>query len=286
MNDFDAITHRLRYSPDRLEREHTYLGLALFGGGPVLLSRKLVGYHGLYRGGPGRGKTAVIERLIEQTIRAEAPERLAWLEANGIPWEPSSILIVDLKGEPALYHTARLAARRASIPFRYFSFLPDRTSHVFNFFSQSHIDEMSKGHTHPGAPPGVGAEYGQAYGASFFSSINEVVLLNTLRHTYGIDSFRKLDRYLADPNFYSHIPGLGRQGLAGRPAPDLARKQALPRPCPEHHRGGREGPAAVWKNRIDMPSLMRSARSSTSTSPRSRRRPRPRPSRGSPSSPS
>lgn len=257
MNDFDAITHRLRYSPDRLEREHTFLGLSLFGGGPVLLSRRLVGYHGLARGGPGRGKTAFIERLLEQSIRAESPERLAWLEANRMAWEPSSILVVDLKGEPALFHTARLAARRASIPFRYFSFLPDRTSHAFNFFAQSHIDEMSKGHLTQELLQALGAEYGQAYGASFFSSINEVVLLNTLRHACGIDSFRKLDRFLADPNFYSHIPGsVARDLQDARHLTSLARRLSHVHALNVTQADVKDRPE-VWKNRIDLPSLMR-----------------------------
>ena len=112
-----------------------------------------------------------------------------------------------MKGEPSLFNTARVEAERAGIPFRYFTFLADRASHVFNFFEQSHIESMSKSHLAQELLQGLGAEYGQDYGASFFSSINEVVLLNTLRHALGVDSFRKLDRYLSDPNFYAHIPG-------------------------------------------------------------------------------
>ena len=224
MNDFDVITHRLRYSPDRLEREHIRTwGLPSSAAARCSSPAGSSATTASPGAGPAAGRPPSSNGCSSsQSGRVPRTARLAGGEPHAR--EPTSILVVDLKGEPALFHTARLAARRAKIPFRYFSFLPDRTSHVFNFFSQSHIDEMSKGHLTQELLQAVGAEYGQAYRASFFSSINEVVLLNTLRHAYGIDSFRKLDRFLSDPNFYATSRG-DREGLPGRPAPDVARER-------------------------------------------------------------
>jgi hypothetical protein len=256
-NAFHAIVDRILHSDDPLEREHLYLGQALFGGGPILLSRELFGYHGIVRGGPGRGKTAFLERLVTQLIAAEAPERSEWLAANGWPWEPTSLLVIDLKGEMALFNTARMCASRAGIPFRFFTFQPGRSSHVFNFFEQSHIEEMSRSHLTQELLQALAAEYGQAYGASFFSSINEVVLLNTLRRAFGVDSFRKLDGLLSDPNFYAHIPGAVAKDLEdARHLTSLARRLSTVHALNVTRKDVRDQPG-VWASRIDLPSLMR-----------------------------
>lgn len=204
----------------------------------MLISRKLYGYHGVVRGGPGRGKAAFLERLVAQLASAESEERVGWLAACGAEHEPSSLVILDLKGEMALFNTARLEAARAGIPFRYFTFHPGQASHAFNFFAQSHLDESSKGHIAQALLQALGAEYGQAYGASFFSSINEVVLLNTLRRAFGIDSFQKLHRFPLRPELLRPHPRGAGEGPPRREAPDLAREPALPRARAEHHRGG------------------------------------------------
>lgn len=257
MLHFNSIIDRIQFSNDEREREHLYLGQALYGDGPVLLSRKLYGYHGIVRGGPGRGKTAFLERLVAQLVSAESEDRIGWLAASKAEHEPSSLVILDLKGEMALFNTARLEAAHAGIPFRYFTFHPGQASHAFNFFAQSHLDELSKGHIAQELLQALGAEYGQAYGASFFSSINEVVLLNTLRRAFGIDSFRKLHRFLSDPNFYAHIPGAQAKDLHdARHLTSLANRLSH-----VHALNVTEGDCArrpeLWANRIDMPSLMR-----------------------------
>lgn len=255
---FDSVIDRIQFSSDPKEREHIYLGQALYGDGPVLLSRKLYGYHGIVRGGPGRGKTAFLERLVTQLIAGESSERAAWLESGGLEHEPTSLVILDLKGEMALFNTARLEAERAGIPFRYFTFHPGQSSHVFNFFAQSHLEELSKGHISQELLQALGAEYGQAYGASFFSSINEVVLLNTLRKAHGIDSFRKLHRFLSDSNFYAHIPGAIAKDLQdARHLTSLANRLSHVHALNITEESVADRPG-VWENRIDMPSLMRS----------------------------
>jgi hypothetical protein len=257
MSRFDQIVDRIQFSYDRTEREHLYLGQALFGDGPVLLSRKLYGYHGVVRGGPGRGKTAFLERLITQLVAAESPERREWLDAAGAEWEPSSVVVIDLKGEMALLNTARLAAERAGLPFRHFTFQPGLSSHVFNFFAQSHLEELSRSHVAQELLQALGAEYGQAYGASFFSSINEVVLLNTLRAAHGVDSFRKLHRFLSDPNFYAHIPGTQAKDLSdARHLTSLANRLSTVHALNITEADVADRPG-VWESRIDMPGLMR-----------------------------
>jgi hypothetical protein len=257
MSRFDQIIDRIQFSYDRREREHLYLGQAYFGDGPVLLSRKLYGYHGIVRGGPGRGKTAFLERLLTQLISAESSERIAWLNEGRASWEPSSVVVLDLKGKPTLMNTARLEAERAGLPFRFFTFQPRKTSHVFNFFAQSHLEELAKSHIAQELLQALGAEYGQAYGASFFSSINEVVLLNTLRRAHGIDSFRKLHRFLSDPNFYAHIPGAQERDLKdARHLTSLANRLSTVHALNITEEDVKDRPG-VWENRIDMPSLMR-----------------------------
>jgi hypothetical protein len=255
---FDSIIDRIQFSCDPKEREHIYLGQALYGDGPVLLSPKHYGYHGIVRGGPGRGKTAFLERLVTQLIAAERRERTAWLEAGGLEHEPTSLLILDLKGEMALFNTARFAAERAGVPFRHFTTHHGQSSNVFNFFAQSHLDQLSKGHISQELLQALGAEYGQAYGASFFSSVNEVVLLNTLRQAHGIESFRDLHGFLSDPNFYASISGtLAKDLQDARHLTSLANRLS-----DVHALNVTEGSVAdrpgVWANRIDMPSLMRS----------------------------
>jgi hypothetical protein len=258
MFDFDSVIDRIQFSSDPKEREHIYLGQALFGDGPVLLSPKLYGYHAIIRGGPGRGKTSFLERLAIQLIEAESRERTAWLDAGGLEHEPTSLLILDLKGEMALFNTTRFAAERAGIPFRCFTTHHGQSSNVFNFFAQSHLDKLSKGHISQELLQALGAEYGQAYGASFFSSVNEVVLLNTLRQAHGIESFRDLHRFLSDPNFYASISGTIAKDLQ-----DARHLTSLANRLSDVHalnvtKGSVEDRPGVWANRIDMPSLMKS----------------------------
>lgn len=256
MNEFDAIIDRIQHSDDPRERELLYLGRALYGGGPVCLSRKLLGNHGVLRGGPGRGKTSGLERFVTQLVAAESPDRLDWLDENGWGWEPSSLLVLDMKGEMSLFNTARAAAAKAAIPFRHFTLLPGLTSHVFNFFEQSHIDELSKSHLTQELLQALGAEYGQDYGRSFFSSINEVVLLNTLRKAQGVNSFRKLDRYLSDPNWYASIKGASTRDLEdARHLTSLARRLSSVHSLNVTQEDVADEPG-VWANRIDLPSLM------------------------------
>lgn len=257
MHRFDRVIDRIQHSLDPVEREHLFLGRAHFGGGPVVLSRKLFGHHGLVRGGPGRGKTAFLERLLVQLVAAEAPARLEWLDHHGARWEPSSVLVLDLKGEPALFHTARLEAEKAGIPFKFFTLTPGCASHVFNFFAQSHLGEVSRSHQAQELLQALGAEYGSEYGRGFFSSINEVVLLNTLRAAHRVDSFRDLHWFLSQPDFYERIPGAVPEDLRdARHLTSLANRLATAHAMNVTAADAGSG-SAVLAQQIDMRQLLR-----------------------------
>ncbi len=95
---------------------------------PYYINRDSLLEHALVRGGSGAGKTALIlAPLTEQLIRQAGRK------------DDSSVLILDLKGDPALFHGTRLAAQAAGLPFRWFTLESGRSSFAMNPFLQKNF---------------------------------------------------------------------------------------------------------------------------------------------------
>lgn len=223
------------------EKDHLYLGGTEKGEAPVLAPVSLFNAHFQVVGMSGGGKTALfICPLVTELIRREKPE------------DKVSILIIDLKGEPLLFNTARKEADRANLPFRYFTNQQVPT-YAFNPFTQRHFRKMNRKQRIVTLARGMGVYYGHDYARGHFGSANAQVLRKLLEKHPGANSFARLAKNAEDEKSYqgltkkaiqdgSHAMAV-LQALAGIPALNVA-------PGDGH-------PQEVLDNAIDLSNLLR-----------------------------
>ena len=189
---WDNRVDRVLNSSNPLERKHLYLGRSVYGDYPVYLHLDLLHQHAHVLGDTGSRKTAVgLAPLITQLI------------ARG----DSSVLILDLKGDKSLFECAKDEAELAGLPFRYFTNVVGRSSHVFNPFRQTFPGRLTVNQKTQGLLQALALAYGEDYGEGFFSSISEIVLTTYLTKYKNITSFRQLYDYVKVPRIYKAIGG-------------------------------------------------------------------------------
>jgi hypothetical protein len=128
---WEAHLERLRVGEERAPSQHMLLGYEPVTAEPIYLSRPLLHAHAHVVGATQTGKTsAALMPLVTQLIRGsdEAPR------PGELVGPPPPLLIIDLKGDFALFHTARLEAKRRGRAFHYFTTHPEKDSHVFDIF--------------------------------------------------------------------------------------------------------------------------------------------------------
>lgn len=181
---WDAYVQRLRESRDTLETEHIWLGVAIETESPVIMHRQLAAEHVHVMGSTGSNKTSIgVTQLLEQLIGPD-----------------SSLLVLDLKGDMALFEAARLAAENAKdgrgasrpIRFRWFTTEADRSTYAFNPLNQSYMQRLPQLERTQILARAVGLEHGEGYGRGHFSSQNRNALLKLITACPDVDSFRKL----------------------------------------------------------------------------------------------
>ena len=223
---WDRRVDRLLHSLNPVDRRHLYLGKARGFGYPVLLDRKLLNLHGWVHGGSGSRKTSLsFATLISQLIAGEDADRRQWLKDRGAePDERCSVVVLDLKGDLPLLWNCREEARKAGLPFRVFTNVVGRTSHVFNPLAPHHLAALATTNQKcQTVLQALSAEYGPGFGQSFFSAMNEIVLLQYLRK-YGVGgSFADLHALLSSPDLY---PGAKADWAKAQHLPALAGRLA------------------------------------------------------------
>jgi len=253
--NWDRRVDRILHSRNDLERRHLYLGKSKGFGYPVYLDRKLLNLHGWIHGGSGSRKTSLsFANLITQIIAGESPRRLDWLNRAGLDaGQRNSIVVLDLKGDLSLLWNCYLEAKSAGIPFKLFTNVVGRTSHVFNPLSPEHLAALTTTNQQcQTILQALSAEYGTGYGQAFFSAMNEIVLLQYLRK-YGLGhSFAELHALLSSPELY---PGTRADWMKAQHLPALAARLAgiyplnlLPQDLPAY--------SDVFKDQIVMPDVL------------------------------
>ncbi|MDQ3331442.1 MAG: type IV secretion system DNA-binding domain-containing protein [Planctomycetota bacterium] len=186
---WDVWVGRMLNSEDEEERDHLLLGVSLYNDYPVLLHRSLLNQHGHITGDTGARKTALgIAPIATQLIAAG----------------DCSVVVIDLKGEPSLFHNTRIEAERAGLPFRWFTTVPGHSSHSFNPLRQTHWARLSPVQRTQVLLQGLSLDYGLDYGKGFYTAMNETVLLNLIKG-YPIDTFGELKAYLEDKAAYQAV---------------------------------------------------------------------------------
>lgn len=238
---WDNKVSRILNSPFPLEREHLYLGRSAHGDYPIYLHRSLLHAHAHILGDSGSRKTSIgIAPLMTQLIaRAD-----------------SSILIIDLKGDKGLFECARDEAEAAGLPFRFFTNIPGRTSHVFNPLKQSHTDTLTVNQRVQSILQALSLDYGEHYGASYFSAMNEIVLKSYLAHYTKIQTFHDLYGYVKEEHAYRATGGQKDDWKEARHLAVLLDKLASVYPLNLSNAQLSEQPRAITEQ-IDMPSLLK-----------------------------
>lgn len=179
---WESHLERLKVTEQRAPSQHLLLGYEPVTADPILLSRPLLHAHAHVVGATQTGKTsAALIPLVTQLIRgSDEPPRPG--ETVG---PPPPILIIDLKGDFALFHTARLEAKRRGRAFHFFTTHPEKDSHVFDVFG-SLASLIS-------TPADLGGFFAQAfdifhgpgYGHGYYSKENREALVS------GVDEARE-----------------------------------------------------------------------------------------------
>jgi len=188
LTPWQTLVDRLIRSPNAKEAEHYFLGSSLYHDYPILLDQKVLEQHAHILGDTGAHKTSyAIAPLVTQLIAKR-----------------KSILMIDLKGEPALFHGLREEAARAGMPFKWFTNVPDKSSYVFNPFLQKHWRRFSSNQKTQIILSALSLDYGFDYGRAFFTAMNEMALANLIRHE-KIDSFDGIHRILSHKAIFEKV---------------------------------------------------------------------------------
>lgn len=258
---WDHRVDRILHSMNPLERRHLYLGRSQAYGYPVYLDRHLLHLHAWIHGGSGSRKTSLsFATLITQLIAGESARRQEWLAERAAAdprfdrGERSSVLVLDLKGDPSLLWNCYLEAQAAGVPFRLFTNVVGRTSHAFNPLGPAHLGALvAPNQQCQTILQALSAEYGPGFGQAYFSAINEIVLLNYLvGHGTG-GSFRRLRALLDNPERY---PGAAADWRNARHLPALAGRLGGVYPL-NLTPGDLPGRPEVLAGEIRMPDLLR-----------------------------
>ena len=192
---WDWFVDRLRNSshtaPDPLtpetvirESDHLFLGLEAENGFPVLLHRDILAEHAYISGGSGSGKTSLgILSLLVQLIRSGVPDE------NNPEGEMPPIVIIDLKGEYALFHTVREEVRKQAEregrtledSFRVFTSEKDMATHYFNPLGDMTYPDRYVADLANLLLDALELNHGPGYGRSYYSRKNYMLLHKVLQ---------------------------------------------------------------------------------------------------------
>ena len=190
VSEWDNYIDRIVNSNDELEREHLFVGVTEKGDYPILVHQDIHDQHAHIVGDSGASKTAL-------GIAPQVTQKIAKAD--------STVVIVDLKGDKALFETCRREAERTGkLKFRWISNEVGQSTFGFNPFLQSHNAKLSVEQLSQQLLQGLSLDYGIQYGAGYFTAMNEIVLNNVLREA-GARSFAELGEHLSDRRWYATI---------------------------------------------------------------------------------
>ena len=155
--------------PNIKERDHLFLGVQPSADFPVLLDRKLLAEHAYFVGDSGSGKTSLgLMPLLIQLIRNETAGPGSEVMENAT--EPPPIIVLDLKGDMALFNTIKHeSAARKPDSFYYFTPEPKKESCYFNPFQSLDSDNRSVVQLAQILLDALGLNHGEGYGKSYFA---------------------------------------------------------------------------------------------------------------------
>lgn len=183
LTDWECYVQRLQASNVPLEREHLWIGTHAEDDYPILLHRDILSEHAYLVGDSGSGKTALgILPILAQLTRMN----------------DAAVVIIDLKGDNALFQTAKAEARAAGRTFKWFTNEIGRSTYAFNPFQQKDAQDISLNQFCETILEALNLNHGEGYGRSYFSRIARRWLSSNIRKRPHVGSFEELYKMTAD----------------------------------------------------------------------------------------
>ncbi|RUL86992.1 type IV secretory system conjugative DNA transfer family protein [Tautonia sociabilis] len=187
--EWQGYIDALHNSPNPLEREHLFLGFAqdfdTDDESPVLMHRDMLREHVHVTGDSGSGKSS-------RGIAAMAAQLCRFARERG----DCSLLVIDLKGDDALFHGIRHEAR--GLPFKWYREQIGCTTFGFNPLMQSHMEYYNPEQKGRAVMDAFGLRYQDGGADRYFADIQEEVLSRLFRHHPEVRSLADLHRLLQD----------------------------------------------------------------------------------------
>ncbi len=171
MNDsfsYGGYHERLRHSRNPAERRSLIIGLHGLHGDPILLDTELLLEHMHILGSTGSGKTALaLLTSATQLIRRN----------------DGAVVIIDCKGDPAIFNTARQEAAPAGRTIKWLTNRPNRATHVFNPFDERVFRRLTLQEILGLILQSLNLHHGDDYGRAWFSTAASILLKHALEQT-------------------------------------------------------------------------------------------------------
>lgn len=172
VNDWQGYVKRLQASPRG--RDYLWLGTHATEDYPVILHKDILREHAHILGDSGSGKTALgVTPMLEQLIQAG----------------DAAVVVIDLKGDVALFEAARLAAGER---FKLFTNELGKATYAFNPFGQFSSEHISLNQVCEVFLSALALEHGEGYGRSYYSRVARNLMTRTLEQYPNIASFTEL----------------------------------------------------------------------------------------------
>ena len=185
-----GFVESLHHSTHPIERESLFLGLAqeftTDDQIPVLMPRSMLREHVHITGDSGSGKSSRGTATVAAQLARFTRER-----------GDCSIVVIDLKGDSALFHGLRHEAR--GLPFQWYRDQTGFASYGFNPLLQSHIDLFDPAQKARAVMDSFGLRHGDTFGERYFADIQEAVLRRVFEQHTDIRSLAQMHDLLMRP---------------------------------------------------------------------------------------
>ncbi len=177
---WDAYLLRLGESRNEKERQLLWLGATLWSDYPVVVDPELLWEHAYLRGDTGSGKTALgMTPMVMQLLRQNQ----------------AAIVIIDLKGDQALFQAVKEEADKQGRVFKWFTNELERSTFVFNPLAITRNEAVSLNQVGETLLEALSLSHGEGYGRGYFSRRARQWLTGMLRKHPDTESFEQLYEY-------------------------------------------------------------------------------------------